>query len=189
MYRQYPHNGNIGEQQYHLSTDGSHFEYAQFAGPIGGMMSPNVPQSAQHLSPPLRPIATSPSHSRQLSNEPNARYPSKSVSPKIIKTTTAHVVTDYTPTDRSLPVKDVTSESITDAYVAFILYCNPNFALDIDKSTLRTNFQSLPRSDNKDFEVCEFFPAAAQKWGAAAISLCWRRNKSALRPIARLNFY
>lgn len=59
----------------------------------------------------------------------------------------------YRPTDRSLPATHVDAETITDAYVAFILYCNPHFELDIDTSTLRTQFNTPPRSDNKEFEI------------------------------------
>jgi hypothetical protein len=57
------------------------------------------------------------------------------------------------PTHRALPPRDVTQESIVDAYAAFILYCNPYFPLDIDTSDLRRIFQTPPRSDGKDFDI------------------------------------
>ncbi|KAI4725078.1 hypothetical protein E4T49_07167 [Aureobasidium sp. EXF-10728] len=57
------------------------------------------------------------------------------------------------PTQRALPHRDVSEENIVDAYVAFILYCNPYFPLDIDTSDLRRIFQTPPRSDGKDFSI------------------------------------
>jgi hypothetical protein len=54
---------------------------------------------------------------------------------------------------RALPPRDVSEESIVDAYAAFILYCNPYFPLDIDTSDLRRIFQTPPRSDGKDFDI------------------------------------
>lgn len=56
-------------------------------------------------------------------------------------------------TQRALPSCDVSEETIVDAYVAFILYCNPYFPLDIDTSDLRRIFQTPPRSDGKDFSI------------------------------------
>ena len=59
----------------------------------------------------------------------------------------------YTPNDRSLPDRNVTEDTIEDAYVAFILYCNPSVSLDIDTTDLRKSFRQLPRSGNKAFDV------------------------------------
>lgn len=56
-------------------------------------------------------------------------------------------------TQRALPSRDVSEETIVDAYVAFILYCNPYFPLDIETSDLRRIFQTPPRSDGKDFSI------------------------------------
>lgn len=57
------------------------------------------------------------------------------------------------PTQRALPHRDVSEESIVDAYAAFILYCNPYFPLDIDTSDLKRIFQTPPRSDGKEFSI------------------------------------
>ncbi|OJJ43246.1 hypothetical protein ASPZODRAFT_136453 [Penicilliopsis zonata CBS 506.65] len=61
------------------------------------------------------------------------------------------------PTDqaesRSLPSQDLTDETIDDAYVAFILYCNPNVPGSLDTSELRKAFRSPPRSDGKSFSI------------------------------------
>lgn len=54
---------------------------------------------------------------------------------------------------RALPVKDVSDDTIADAYAQFILYCNPHFPLDIESSELKRIFRSPPRSDGKDFSI------------------------------------
>jgi ARS binding protein 2 len=62
------------------------------------------------------------------------------------------------PTDRSLPAREVTDEeTFENAYVAFILYCNPSFPLNIDANDLRRNFNSPPRSDGKNFSTLVLF--------------------------------
>lgn len=59
----------------------------------------------------------------------------------------------YTPQDRTLPSKDVTDDTIDDAYVQFILYCNPSVPLDTDTTELRKVFRMPPRSDGKVFNM------------------------------------
>lgn len=53
----------------------------------------------------------------------------------------------YIPQDRSLPDRNVTEENITDAYIAFILYCNPCFPLSVDTTALKKKFTELPASE------------------------------------------
>lgn len=84
----------------------------------------------------------------------------------------------YRPTDRSLPSKDVNANNIADAYVAFILYCNSHFDLSIDTSTLRTQFNTPPRSDNKEFQtfalwelIVKFDAKEIKTWGQLAQDL------------------
>jgi hypothetical protein len=84
----------------------------------------------------------------------------------------------YRPTDRSLPPKDVNAKNIADAYVAFILYCNSHFDLNIDTSTLRTQFNTPPRSDNKEFKtfalwelIVKFDAKEIKTWGQLAQDL------------------
>ncbi|KAK9324692.1 ARS binding protein 2-domain-containing protein [Lipomyces orientalis] len=64
----------------------------------------------------------------------------------------------YTPQDRSLPPIPTLDETtpigdIEDAYVQFILYCNPALQLDVDAADLRRAFRNVPKSDGKAFEV------------------------------------
>lgn len=54
---------------------------------------------------------------------------------------------------RVLPPKEVTDDTIADAYTQFILYCNPHFPLDIETAELQRIFRSPPRSDGKDFSI------------------------------------
>lgn len=63
----------------------------------------------------------------------------------------------FTPTDRSLPSRDVSDDTIDDAYVEFILYCNPSFALTTDTSELRKIFRQPPKSDGKQFNIWNLF--------------------------------
>lgn len=53
----------------------------------------------------------------------------------------------YLPQDRSLPDRNVTEDNIADAYVAFILYCNPCFPLSADTSELKLKFSETPASE------------------------------------------
>ena len=82
------------------------------------------------------------------------------------------------PIDRSLPSLDVTADSIANAYVRFILYCNPHFPLDVDTAMLQTKFTSPPQSDNKDFETFRLFELIQKldakeikTWGQLALDL------------------
>jgi hypothetical protein len=54
---------------------------------------------------------------------------------------------------RSLPSRDITDESIDDAYIMFIFYCNPNVPLSADSTELRKTFRCPPRSDGKSFSI------------------------------------
>jgi hypothetical protein len=66
--------------------------------------------------------------------------------------------TQSSPTDRSLPAREVSDEeTFENAYVAFVLYCNPSFPLNIDTNDLRKNFNSPPRSDGKNFSTLVLF--------------------------------
>ncbi|KAG8624178.1 hypothetical protein KVT40_009154 [Elsinoe batatas] len=58
---------------------------------------------------------------------------------------------------RELPGRDVTPENITDAYIHFILFCNPAYPDDIDTSALRELFHGPPSSNKKTFETWDIF--------------------------------
>ncbi|KAL8964011.1 MAG: hypothetical protein Q9183_004774 [Haloplaca sp. 2 TL-2023] len=53
--------------------------------------------------------------------------------------------------DRGLPSVDITDESIDQAYVDFIFYCNPSIPIDVDATELKKGFRNPPMSDGKKF--------------------------------------
>jgi hypothetical protein len=87
--------------------------------------------------------------SEQPSEASQSQFPSASPAPNPPKGGAA----SYTPTDRSLPDKHVADETLDDAYVAFILYCNPSVPLDCDTAELRKAFRQPPKSDGKTFST------------------------------------
>jgi hypothetical protein len=67
------------------------------------------------------------------------------------------IASGFVPTDRSAPSRDVSDDTIDDAYAAFILYCNPSFPTSIDTSELTKLFRSPPKSDGKAFSTWTLF--------------------------------
>lgn len=58
---------------------------------------------------------------------------------------------------RTLPSTDVTNDILDDAYIRFILYCNPSLRNDIDTSDLKKAFRTPPKSDGKSFDSFTLF--------------------------------
>ncbi|KAI0884496.1 ARS binding protein 2-domain-containing protein [Annulohypoxylon maeteangense] len=56
-----------------------------------------------------------------------------------------------------LPQKSVTTASIDDAYVSFILYCNPAVPLETDTFALKEAFRTPPKSEGKSFSTFALF--------------------------------
>lgn len=54
---------------------------------------------------------------------------------------------------RCLPSRDLTDETIDNAYIAFILYCNPSVPPSANTYELRKCFRCPPRSDGKNFSI------------------------------------
>ncbi|KAL1838195.1 hypothetical protein VTJ49DRAFT_2952 [Mycothermus thermophilus] len=61
------------------------------------------------------------------------------------------------PQRRMLPGRNVDATSIEDAYVAFILYCNPGVPPDTDSTALRDAFRTPPKSGGKSFSTYTLF--------------------------------
>lgn len=106
--------------------------------------------------------------------------PPNSTSPRMGSSTPgpSGYATSFRPTDRVLPDQDVSADTITNAFVDFILYCNPHFPLDVETSMLRSAFESPPKSDNKDFEIFrlyeliqKFDSKEIKTWGQLALDL------------------
>jgi hypothetical protein len=62
-----------------------------------------------------------------------------------------------TPTTRGLPSREVTDGTFDDAYVTFILHCNPSIPPDTDTVELRKTFRAPPKSDGKSFNTYILF--------------------------------
>lgn len=58
---------------------------------------------------------------------------------------------------RALPSVEVTDESLDNAYVDFILYCNPAIPTNVDTTELRKGFRAPPKSDGKSFSPFVLF--------------------------------
>ena len=63
---------------------------------------------------------------------------------------------------RYLPARAVTDDNLDDAYVDFIMYCNPTVAMGTDTSELRKIFRAPPKSDSKAFSTFRLFELIAQ---------------------------
>lgn len=60
-------------------------------------------------------------------------------------------------TERELPLREVDDNSIDDAYVQFIMYCNPSIPANVDTSELKRGFRTPPKSDGKTFSPYTLF--------------------------------
>ena len=58
---------------------------------------------------------------------------------------------------RQLPSRNVNAASIEDAFVSFILYCNPGVPLETDSAALREAFRTPPKSGGKSFSTFALF--------------------------------
>ncbi|KAF2204370.1 hypothetical protein GQ43DRAFT_388121 [Delitschia confertaspora ATCC 74209] len=67
------------------------------------------------------------------------------------------IAPSYIPNDRPVPPREVTNDTIDDAYATFILYCNPSFATSTNTSELIKAFRTPPRSDGKEFSTWSLF--------------------------------
>ncbi len=59
--------------------------------------------------------------------------------------------------DRVLPSIEISNDTIDNAYVDFVLYCNPSIPNDVDTTELRRGFRSPPKSDGKCFSPFTLF--------------------------------
>ncbi|KAF2165207.1 hypothetical protein M409DRAFT_24590 [Zasmidium cellare ATCC 36951] len=150
-YRQ-QQNQNVGHHQIPGNPRTTAFAHSQFNSPVYGIdPGLQLQSSPQGLQP------QSARQGRHSSNERGSMQPPNISSPRMNSTSPGPAFS-FKPIDRALPSRDVTPETIADAYVNFILYANPNFALDVDTSTLKQTFETgLPKSDNKDFEPYRLF--------------------------------
>jgi ARS binding protein 2 len=115
---------------------------------------------------PTAPRAGSPlQHSISINNVPVAMMgpqhgSGKPVSPQPRRGKAAHgsgmTATGAEPS-RSLPDRSIAEETVEDAYVQFIFYCNPSLPASSDTTELRRGFQSMPRTDGRTFSAFTLF--------------------------------
>ncbi|RMZ08152.1 hypothetical protein D0862_04047 [Hortaea werneckii] len=149
MYRQSDASAGAAQHSFlSASTPLSSFSQTQFPSPLFAL-DPSLHSGTQD------PQADPERAGRVAAGTPDdrTRQPTRSHSPDIPRSSKG----PYRPADRSLPTSQPNAKSLTDIYVAFILYCNPHFPLDVDSTALRANFNTLPKSDNKDFETWRLF--------------------------------
>lgn len=77
-----------------------------------------------------------------------------------------------------LPDRTVTATTIEDAYVFFILACNPAVSPSTDTTALREAFRTPPRSDGKSFSIftlyqliCQLEEREIKTWAELALKL------------------
>ncbi|CAK7227719.1 hypothetical protein SBRCBS47491_006663 [Sporothrix bragantina] len=82
------------------------------------------------------------------------------------------------PTGAMLPNRTVTAATIEDAYVSFILACNPAVSPSTDTTALREAFRTPPRSDGKSFSIftlyqliCQLEDREIKTWAELALKL------------------
>lgn len=78
----------------------------------------------------------------------------------------------------ALPDRNVTADTIEDAYVRFIFYCNPALPPDADTNSLREAFANPPKSGGKSFSpfvifelVRRFYRREIKTWTELTITL------------------
>ncbi|KAF3386262.1 ARS-binding protein 2 [Penicillium rolfsii] len=133
----------------------------QSASSLGSARS----QLDTHRSPPLhrkgtpRSIQSSPRGMRSALPPSSTARSGPSMSPPVFDTLRHSPMKDAPDQaeSRTLPSREITDETIDDAYVLFILYCNPNVPSSVDTSELRKTFRCPPRSDGKSFSVFTLF--------------------------------
>ncbi|KAI8943387.1 hypothetical protein NX059_001400 [Plenodomus lindquistii] len=94
---------------------------------------------------------------RSSQTPPTSSHPSPRFSAISPTSQPKQLTSGYTPDDRHAPPRDVTDETIDNAYAGFILYCNPNFPTTIDTTELVKLFRTPPKSDGNAFSTWTLF--------------------------------
>lgn len=116
------------------------------------LLPDNASLNSQHMS---HPFYGDMSRSSQTPSTPSNASPRFSaISPT---SQPKQIATSFVPSDRPAPSRDVSDDTIDDAYAAFILYCNPSFPTTIDTSELTKLFRTPPKSDGRAFSTWTLF--------------------------------
>ncbi|KAE8449219.1 hypothetical protein EG329_008386 [Mollisiaceae sp. DMI_Dod_QoI] len=121
-------------------------------GLFNGTLLPVIPEATKRrLEQQYRPTQSLDSHQPQnLSNVSSNGYSSSTMGPSASSNGTSNE-------SRGLPSHQVTDGTFDDAYVSFIMYCNPSIPLDTDTAELRKIFRAPPKSDGKNFSTFTLF--------------------------------
>jgi hypothetical protein len=124
------------------------------SAPVSTMTQHNPYHTPQSSTTPMTFSSPFKSHQTSENMHSNHHQPSQPYYPSDSPTSRPPTSTRSPPADRQLPSKDITNDqSFEDAYVTYILYCNPTISLDADTTDLRRNFAMPPRSDSKTFST------------------------------------
>ncbi|CAI6329148.1 unnamed protein product [Periconia digitata] len=110
--------------------------------------------SPHHLTHPFYADMSRASQTPSTPSNSSPRFSNISPAPPQPKQLPA---TSYVPTDRPAPSRHVSDDTLDEAFAAFILYCNPNFATEIDTTELIRQFRTPPKSDGKAFSTWSLF--------------------------------
>lgn len=121
-----------------------------FHGALVPVMNTIPEATKRRLEQQYHPTQTLESHQPQnLSNNASNGHVSSAVVPSSSN--------DNSQQSRILPSRQVTDETFDDAYVSFILYCNPSIPFETDTTELRKIFRVPPKSDGKNFSTFTLF--------------------------------
>lgn len=112
----------------------------------------NASLAGQHLPHSFYPDMSRSSQTPSTPSNASPRFPA--VSPH---SQPKQIASSFVPSDRALPSRHVSDDTIDDAYAAFILYCNPSFRIDIDTTELTKLFRTPPKSDGNAFSTWRLF--------------------------------
>jgi hypothetical protein len=121
-----------------------------------------------HLHTPVSAVPLTPNTNMNgqsgFYGDPNAtRQPTSSPRPARAIMNPSHQQPSSNVPERSLPSLSFSGDqAFEEAYVQFILYCNPAIPQDVNTHDLRKNFASPPRSDSKTFSTKKLFELLQQ---------------------------
>ena len=128
-------------------------------------------EDANHLDGPYqRQLCTDTAHSATPLHSNSVEQPNR-------------LVAAGSKNERKWPSKNVTEETIDDAYVNFIFCCNPSIPLSRDSKELRKIFRMPPKSDGNSFSIYKllqlvrkFEDGEIKTWTKLAVELGVKRK-------------
>lgn len=141
------------DQQSSSATRNGHAPMSSIHQPSNHLLQPdNASLNSAHISHQY--YGDMPRSSQTPSTPSNASPRFSAISPT---SQPKQITSAFVPSDRSLPSRDVSDETLDDAYAAFVLYCNPKYPASSDTSDLTKLFRTPPKSDGKSFSTWALF--------------------------------